>query len=54
MRFTDIPLVRPVTTVMLLVSLMVLGTVAAFRLPLRILTWMLPKGLLLVKVVATL
>jgi HAE1 family hydrophobic/amphiphilic exporter-1 len=34
MRFTDIPLDRPVTTVMLLVSLMVLGTVAAFRLPL--------------------
>ncbi len=34
MRLTDIPLERPVATLMLLLSLMVLGTVAMFRLPL--------------------
>ncbi len=34
MRLTDIPLDRPVATLMLLLSLTVLGTVAVFLLPL--------------------
>ena len=34
MRLTDIPLERPVATLMLLLSLTVLGTVAVFMLPL--------------------
>ena len=34
MKLTDLPLDRPVATVMLLVCLTVLGTVAIFQLPL--------------------
>ena len=34
MRLTDIPLYRPIATLMLLLSLTVLGTVAVFMLPL--------------------